>query len=106
MSKQKAHKTQKHWKHSGEHRTRKRHILSNYKRDIFISIFIIEKENLVTYYMFGDNFREILGYLMNIYILVIVAFVGWNFVKDTQQVIYWKRHNMERGEYFDNSTQY
>ena len=63
-------------------------------------------KNLTTYYMFGEDFREMLGYLMNIYIVVIVAFVGWNFVKDTQQVIYWRRHNMERGEYFDNSTQY
>ena len=56
--------------------------------------------------MFGENFREILGYLMNIYIVVMVAFVGWNFVKDTQQVIYWRRHNIQRGEFFDNSIQY
>ena len=57
-------------------------------------------------YMFGEDFRNTVGYLMNIYILVIVAFVGYNFVKDTERVIYWKRHNLQRGEYFDTSTQY
>ena len=56
--------------------------------------------------MSGEDFRKIMGYLMNIYILVIVAFVGFNFVKDTERVIYWKRHNLQRGEYFDTSTQY
>ena len=56
--------------------------------------------------MIGKDFREILGYVMNIYLLVIIAFVGYNFVADTERIIYWKRHNIQKGESFDNSTQY
>ena len=50
--------------------------------------------------MFGMDFREILGYLMNIYILAMVVFVGYHFISDTERILYWKRHNIQKGEPF------
>ncbi len=52
-----------------------------------------------------ESFRDLLGILMNIYILAMIAFVSYNFLRDTNRVIYWKRHNLQRGESFGDNNQ-